>query len=415
MEDLSQMVSRADVLMEQGRYKDAEGILRRILQQDPNNDHTLSMLSVCFLNSGRLDEGIDIIEKAISIDPSEAHYFYLLAFGHYRKNENLEAASNITRAIKLNPYVAGYFGLAAHIYNEEKSYELALAKADEGLALDPENLSCLNARSIALNRLKRTDDAIETLQTAFSHDPNSYITHTTAGFNYLEKGRYRQSEQHFLESLRSSPDNEAAKEGLKEALKSRIPPYRWLLQYSFWLREEGSKYRTIIPIALYIIFRIIIAVFKGNESTTGLAYLFAALYVFIVVLSWTINSIANVFLLFHPIGKHALTHTEKITSLTSVGVMISGIAVIASYYFLTEQENASLFLAGLICISLALPLGRMEYPVDLKNRTRGEWYTLILIATGLITLLTCVLFPDTAVVISVFYLIAFLIYTWVGR
>jgi Tfp pilus assembly protein PilF len=71
------------------------------------------------------------------------------------------------------------------------------------------------------------------MQTALSQDPDNEMTHATFGWNLLEKGRHKEATKHFLEALRIEPDYSSARSGLKEALKSKVPPYRWLLQYSF--------------------------------------------------------------------------------------------------------------------------------------------------------------------------------------
>jgi hypothetical protein len=46
------------------------------------------------------------------------------------------------------------------------------------VAIDAESIICLNARSISLNKLKRTEDAIATMQHALAQDPDNAVTHT---------------------------------------------------------------------------------------------------------------------------------------------------------------------------------------------------------------------------------------------
>ena len=228
------ILEQAQLLLDQGRSKDAEAKIKQALEQDPNNDFALSLLARCYFNSKQYEEGIKTIQRAISLDPEESFYFYLLGYGHYQRDRHFEAIENLKKAIRLHPYNAEYYGLLAFVLVSEKHFEAGLASANEGLAIEAENITCLNARAMALNKLKRTDDAIATMENALAQDPDNEFTHTTVGWNLLERGNHNEAAKHFREALRIDPMRQNAKSGLKEALKSKIPPYKWLLQYSFW-------------------------------------------------------------------------------------------------------------------------------------------------------------------------------------
>lgn len=415
MMDTGVLLDRADILLDQGRYKDAEDTIKQVLQLDPNNDYALAMLGRCYINTKRYNEGVTVIQQAIALRPNNDFYFYLLGFVYYQTNVYKAAKEQLGQAIELNPYHPEYFGMMAHVLLQEKEFEAALDKANEGLAIDPENLTCLNTRSIALNKLKRTEDAIATMQNALAQDPDNPITHSTVGWNFLEKGRHKDAQQHFLEALRVEPNYNNAKTGLKESLKSKVPPYKWLLQYSFWVHNSGKKVAQYMPIILFIAFRVLITVFKTNDTTSGLAWTLGGIYLLFVVTSWSINSIANFTLLFHPLGKHALTNSEKWSAITVVAAMISGLCLLgSSEWLIAGDEGGQYFIAGLILISLALPLGVMEYPIHYKNKNKRELFTKLLLVTGLLTLLVVAIAPDTGYRLSIIYLLGFMIYNWTG-
>lgn len=409
------LLERADILLDQGRYKDAEDNIKQVLQQEPDNDYALAMLGRCYLNTKRHQQALDVIQQAIALSPNNDFYFYLLGFVYYQTDVYKAAKEQLGTAIALNPYHPEYYGMMAHVILQEKEFEPALNKANEGLAIDPENLTCLNARSIALNKLKRTADAIATMQNALAQDPDNPVTHTTVGWNFLEKGRHKDAQQHFLEALRVEPNYGNAKTGLKESLKSKVPPYRWLLQYSFWVNNSGKKVAQYMPIILFIAFRVLIAAFKSSESTSGIAWALGGLYLLFVVTSWSINSIANFFLLFHPLGKHALTNSEKWSAISVVVTMTSGLLLLGtSEWMVAGEEGGQYFIAGLILISLALPLSGMEFPVRFKNKNNRELFTKLLLLIGLITLLAIALEPAVGFTIGVIYLLAFIVYNWSG-
>jgi tetratricopeptide (TPR) repeat protein len=410
------LLERARLLMEQGRTNDAIREVKLFLQKYPEHDEALSLYARCLYDKNEIDEGIQVILQAIRIDPENSFYFYLLAFGYYKKDQHFAALDNLNRAISLNPYNPEYFGLTAFVHLEEKDFKLALEKADEGLALDPENITCLNARSTALNKLKRTDDAIETMQDALAQDPDNEFTHATVGWNFLEKGKHKEAAKHFREALRINPDHRNARAGLKEALKSKIPPYKWLLQYSFWVNNKGKKARWVVPIALYITVRVLSSALGSNESTAFAGSIVIALYLIFVVTSWIINPLANFFLLFHRDGKYALDLTERWTAITVVTSLVLGcIAFLPTLSMTTKDELYPPFsMIAVVFWLMAMPLGDIQYPLSIKNTGTANKAALILVSTGLITIMLAFVYFPAAIVTGAVFLIGFILNNWLG-
>jgi tetratricopeptide (TPR) repeat protein len=415
--DTGVLIERAQLLLEQGRIPEAEKNIREALQQEPENDFALALLARCYFNRKEFAKGIELTEKAISIFPQEPFYYYLLGFAYYQQDNYTQARYNLDKVITLNPFYAEAFGLYSYILLEEKQFENALQKANEGLAIDAENITCLNARSTALNKLKRTDDAFATMQDALSQDPENEFTHTTIGWNLLERGQHNEAASHFREALRLNPTMVNAQAGLKEALKSKILPYKLLLQYSFWLNNKGRSMQVAVPLVLYFGFRSLSSLFKANNHATA-AYVVGGIYLLFVVGTWTLNSVANFFLLFHKDGKYALTNTEKWSSVTVVSFLIIGISLLAiattTQWTAGTAYDESLLMAAMVCISLALPLGEIQYPLSFTNNTKGNRISLALAGTGLLSLLVYVIAPGWSFVVMVIYLIGFMIYNWSG-
>ncbi|MBS1608470.1 MAG: tetratricopeptide repeat protein [Bacteroidetes bacterium] len=412
MPEITGYLERADQLLSQGRPKEAEAWVKKVLEAEPENDYALSVLARCFLNSKQYDKGIEVIKQALSVDPEVPHYYYLAAFGYYQKSERASAIFYLNKAIELNPYYAEYFGLLAFIYIDENGFKEALNNANEGLAIDAGNITCLNARSTALNKLRMTDDAVNTMQDALAQDPDNEFTHATVGWNYLEKGKHKEAANHFREALRIDPDYQNAKTGLKEALKSKIAPYRWLLQYSFWLRNKGKQFRWIFILGIFFGVRIIMALGKENSGFENLGLFVGGLYLLFAAASWIINPLANTFLLMDKEGKYALTNSEKWNAISFMICVFAGIAIIVLGNFIADKNwGENLLIAGLVVLSLCIPLGHMRFPVRFQHNTFSQWIELGLITSAIITLLIAFLhIPVT--IMGIIYFIFFVVYTW---
>ncbi|MBC7723076.1 MAG: tetratricopeptide repeat protein, partial [Pedobacter sp.] len=232
------LLQKAELLRRQKRFKDAEQQVEIVLRDNPDDVDALIILGHCKIDTKQTDEAITILKQSLQYDANNDYVFYLLAFAYYQNNHNLFALDFLDKALAIFPYNAGYFALQAHIRLEQKDYKIALEAANNGLAVDAENVGCLNARSTALFRLNRKEEAYETINEALELDPEDYTTHTNYGWHYLEKGKYKNATNHFKEALRINPNYGYAKQGYKAALKSRMPFYRWILQYSLWMGRQ---------------------------------------------------------------------------------------------------------------------------------------------------------------------------------
>ncbi|MBL7762079.1 MAG: tetratricopeptide repeat protein [Chitinophagaceae bacterium] len=410
-----QFLERASLLLEQGRGKDAENYIRQALSTDPENDYALALLCRSLYAQKRYKEGIEAILQAIGFEPEESFYFYLLAFGYYQTDKAFEALSNLDKAIEIFPYNAEYFGLMSFILVDEKRYDEALAKANEGLAIDAESSTCLNARARALNRLKRTDEAEETIADSLSKEPDSEITHATIGWNYLERGLHKKANHHFREALRLSPDYSSARIGLKESLKSIFLPYKWIMLFNLWLSEKGKSFQWIFIIGMLVVTRILRSIATNNESSRIIIFPIIALYFVFIAFSWIANPLANFFLLFHKDGRYSLTKSEKIIGIAVVSCIVTGLSLVALAYVNGADKSENILFAGIALATIAVPLGQMNLPVDLKSKSAKVWYPFSLLVTGLLSALLLIINIEAGWYVLIIYAIALFIFQWVAN
>ena len=408
-------LDRAALLLEQGRANDAITELKLILQSEPDNDGAIALYARCCYIKKDFTQGIELLGSAIRLDPQNSYYFYLLGFGYYRNDKHSTALHYLNAAVSMNPYRAEYFGMLAHVYNAEKHFQLALTKANEGLRIDPENISCLNARSVAQNKLKMTSEAMETMLNALAQDPENEYTHLTVGWNLLEKGNRNDAATHFREALRINPNSENGRTGLKEALKAKIPPYKWLLSYSFWLHNKGKRTTRILPIAIFVFVRILASVI----SSIAAAYFFGAviigIYLLFVVTSWIINPIANFVLLFNKDGKYALTVTEKWTAISVVSCIATGLLFFILNFMLEKYGlDEPLVISALVCWGLAVSMGQVHFPISWNGHGTKNKIGLILALLGLITIACAFLYLPASYVTGMILCILLVLNTWLG-
>jgi tetratricopeptide (TPR) repeat protein len=409
-------IQKARILLDQGRYRDAESQLGNALAADPQNDEALGLLARAKIDTDQNEEGLRLIREALALDPENDYYLYLQAFAHFKRDAFAEAVEALEHALALNPFSPPYYALYAYILINQRRFAEALEKANQGLAIYAEDVGCLNVRSRALNRLNRVEEAIDTMRDSLAADPDNDFTHVTVGWNYLEKGQHKQASHHFREALRINPANTTARDGLKEALKSRIPPYRWFLQYGAWLSGKGRGARVGMTIGLYVCFRL--ALVAGQKLDPPWSYtlaLVAVLYLAFVILSWIIEPVANFFLLFHREGKYALTDNEKYGSIATAAALTAGTVFALFYFFMPDHALAGTFvMAALAAGSLSFVVSKIEFPLRRCFSTRQSIVAAVLAMLGLAALATMFTSPAIGVAFFVTYIILLVLATWVS-
>lgn len=413
MSELSrhQHIERARLLLSQRRYRDAETQAGIVLQQNPEDAEALQIIGHCRLDNKQYDEALKIFQQCIGLQPDNDYVFYLLAFTYYRKRDLENSKKYLEQAIALFPYNAGYFSLLSNIHASLRKYEEALEAANQGLQVNAEDIGCLNARSAALFRLNKKGEAYETINEALQVNPEDDYTHTNYGWHYLEKGKYKQAYEHFSEALRINPNNVHAKEGYKAALKSKLPFYRWILQYSLWMNHQSRNMRIVMIFGLWAVIKVLSVSEKSAPQwwkyATGAIIV---LYLCFVLLSWLGNSLANLYLLTSKRGRLALNDDEK------KGAMVVGLCLLTGLAFALcgIWINTKLVYLGLIVGSLSVPLSSIEFPV---RWFRGNFREIIAHAMIVLCLITCILFffnDNASLITGVIYLVLFIIFMWSG-
>ncbi len=400
-------LQKAELLRRQKRFKDAEQQVGIVLQDNPEDVDALVILGHCKIDTKQTDEAIAILKQSLQYHANNDYVFYLIGFAYYQNSNNELALQFLDKALSIFPYNAGYFALQSHVFLEQKNYALALVSANNGLAVDAESVSCLNARSTALFRLNRKEEAYETINEALELDPEDYSTHTNYGWHYLEKGKYKNATNHFKEALRLNPNYDYAKQGYKAALKSRMPFYRWILQYSLWMGRQQRSVRIGVPVGLWVLVNIISSV-KNNPFLKYLGLSVLIVYIFFVIMSWLGSAFANLYLLFTPHGKYILEKSERYSAV-AVGVFIGlGILLLVPAFTINER----LFVLAALVASLTIPSNELEFPIKLFKGSVRLISAQIMLLLGIVTCISFFVNIDVATFFGVIYFIFFVGFMW---
>jgi tetratricopeptide (TPR) repeat protein len=196
---------RGKAFLEQRRYKEAVGELKKAVLFNPSSALALARLGYAYLCLEQYQEAVTYYQKAIAVNPNEyKHYGGLgAAYGGLRWYHN--GISALEKSIKLqqkNPYA--YADLAG-CYIGLGDYATALAKIDEALKYDPNNFLAYFYQAEVYYRTKEFNKMIEAVQKEIELRPDYARGYLDAGIAYYRLSKYKEATEQFKKALNIDP------------------------------------------------------------------------------------------------------------------------------------------------------------------------------------------------------------------
>lgn len=321
---VSAHLQRAQLLQSQSRYQQAVDEYRQHLLDEPDDAFAHANLGLCLLQLEQYDASQQHAEQAIGIDPEDPYGFYALSVILGERGHVEPALQAIAAALRMAPDVAHFYYWRGTLHMSQSDWTAALADAEQGLALEPENVNCENLRARALVMLGRKVDAGTSLRTALEHDPDNPHTHANLGWSLLEQGDTQQAMFHFREALRLNPNNEWARRGIVSGLKSRNIIYRLCLKYFFAMAKLKGQTAMMIIIGGYLLFRYVGSLNAEHPEWSIVLTPLLYTYIGFVLLTWLADPLFNLLLLLNRDGRLALTTDEhRGATLLGSGLLIT--------------------------------------------------------------------------------------------
>lgn len=402
------IINRAQILIQQQKFNEAEKLLKGVLASDPNDELTLTLLAEVNIQLGKPDDAEIMVNTAISINPESGCLFFLKSRIFILKSNYDEAEKYIEQALILDPADADYYAYWASIKQVRKKYKEALNLANKALEFDAENITALNVRSSALMKLDQKEDSFKTIEGALKNDPNNAYTHANYGWNLLEKGEVKKALEHFKEALKIDPNSEYAQVGMIQALKAKSIVYRLFLKYAFWMGKLNAKYQWGVIIGFYLLVRILGYLAKTYATLQPFLDPIIIVFAIFAFSTWVITPLSNLYLRLNKYGRYLLGKKE-IKSSNFVGISFLLFLIgIAGLLITGIGPFVSIAVFG---IAMMVPLSTMFASEKKKNIIIGYTIGLALLGLGFIatTFINGQLFNG----FSTLFFIAFIAFQWI--
>ncbi|RMG71061.1 MAG: tetratricopeptide repeat protein [Nitrospirae bacterium] len=221
-EALTEIYEEAKRLFEEGKYDEAEPLLKTIIQERPTYADVLNKLGFIENLKGNLKEAVKYFERAVTINPryTEASLNLAITYnelGEFKKAEEVMAmAAQVAqdRRGKLDHFVSGKLAnehyRIGNIYLDFGLYDDAIQEYRKALELYPDLPDVHTKLGIALRNKGEFEEAIVHFNKAKEINPGYPAAWIQLGLTYYMKGLTGLAIEEWERALKENP-------GLKEA------------------------------------------------------------------------------------------------------------------------------------------------------------------------------------------------------
>jgi tetratricopeptide (TPR) repeat protein len=193
------MIKKAIKLIEQGKYIEAEGILREEIANEPTNAEAMFHLALARREQADIGEAMDLLRDAIRVQPRNATLYFALGNMQLAVEDYDEAEKNFLKSAGLDPNNVDARNGLAFIEIRQSRFQAA------ELNIDPDNLQALIFIGIALLEQGQHDVAIEYLQRAVTLAPENVQAQFCLGRALLASGNSGFAVQCFENAVEGEP------------------------------------------------------------------------------------------------------------------------------------------------------------------------------------------------------------------
>jgi tetratricopeptide (TPR) repeat protein len=303
-------LQRGILLRAQQRPKESVDFIGKAIEADPQKAEAYAELALSLNDWGRHEtRALQAIDRAIALEPGAARLHGLKGWILVCQRKFREALRVANQAVALDPVCITALNAQANAHTKLGQWKQAQASARRILEQNPNDGPALNLLAQALRLDGRGRESREVVARILSLLPNNAFGQMNAGYAALEVGDHLRANEHFLSSLRLNPHSEHSRAGLLQSMRARVWIYRWQLRINAFIRQPATFRRVLGT------YGVILSLFPlgfGLEALHhGFGMIFTATWLASIYLSFTAGLTGDIFLLFDPMGRHALSWKEK--------------------------------------------------------------------------------------------------------
>lgn len=289
---------RGLLLFDLRRFAEAEAAFGETVCYNPESAAAFAMLAASQCNQRKFTQGRETIEHALQLDPDSDYAHYIRAHALWGNGLLEQAESAISEAIRINPLEPSYFANRSAMAAAQEQYWQAKEWAEEGLAVDPEHVECLERLIESLFALELFEAAEQVVLDLLRIDPVRGEAHRRKGWLDFRKGELTSALEAFRFGASQQPeygDGMQVFEKIARPDKHPVVAFLNRIAQVLHLRASLQFFLMFAPAAIYLIFLL-----KWPEENYGGLFMGKPNVAWLIVASWaslTVGVFAAAFIL----------------------------------------------------------------------------------------------------------------------
>ena len=210
-------------------FRNLQDTIDQKINENPNNLYALMMKGFDLNGIGKFEEAIEIYDKVIIINSNSSKVYLFKAISLFNQGDLNDAVNNIKKALELNPFIEICKTVARSIlqdvgrfllFLEEIKFEKELVQLEEKIVQENSNIDAWQKRGFTLRSLGKYRAALRTYDKVLEIDPSFSLAYFGKAQIYTKLYNYQEAINNCEKVLELNPENDGAKNILKEAKKS---------------------------------------------------------------------------------------------------------------------------------------------------------------------------------------------------
>lgn len=204
---LDSLAARGGLLRRMGRLDEAEALLRRALQLNPDDTFIMRTLALVVADQGRVKDAVAMLEQALTVTPDDSSLSYVLANIHERAGEWQRAVEIMDAVIVREPKNAdalNFVGYTLVEHNTELDRAEGLLK--QAVDLRPGDGFITDSYGWLLYRRGKYKDALTHLKRAHELVPDESVIAEHVGDCLKAMGKKKEALEYYKKALELFPE-----------------------------------------------------------------------------------------------------------------------------------------------------------------------------------------------------------------
>lgn len=191
--------------LKNGKFKDAESLIRTALKQDKDDAFSMNLLANALIGQKKTTEGVDYFQKIVSLKPGFAPARVNLGIGLIAEGDIQSGVDELKKAKELSPESEDPDIKIILTYLHNKSLDKALEAALEYLKQHPKSVTAHTMLGTVYMAKGDLDKAGKLFEEELKLDPGNVTANSGLAGIALRSGNMKKAIQHYKDSLKKHP------------------------------------------------------------------------------------------------------------------------------------------------------------------------------------------------------------------